>query len=219
MVVVAVLSGCGGDGDDAAGGTLPLFGGTLPPDGPAIDLTPASGESPGREVVVVGDSITVASAPLIVAATSGSDLNVTVLAEVGRRITVGGQPPSGTDVVADVFADADPDLVVVALGTNDVGKYSTVEEYAAEIDELLALVPDGTPVAWINTYLSRSPDASAEFNAALVETLGDRGNATIGRWSSIAQRDGMLRDGVHPSEEGNREFADLVVSEIDNWLG
>ena len=43
--------------------------------------------------------------------------------------------------------------------------------------------------------------------------------ATIGRWSTIAQRDGMLRDGVHPSDEGTQEFADLVVDEIENWLG
>ncbi len=199
---------------------MPLFGGPVPADGPAIDLTPSpSGGDGGRDVVVIGDSITVAATPQIMAAAEEIDADVTVLAEVGRRITFGLEPPSGTDVLAEVLADGDPDLVVVALGTNDLGKYGTIEEYATEVDELVELLPDDQPLVWINTYLARSPDDSATFNAAVLETLGERGTATIGRWSSIAQRDGMLRDGIHPSEDGTQEFADLVVDEIENWLG
>ena len=113
---------------------------------------------------------------------------------------------------------SDPDVVVVALGTNDIGKYGSIEEYAAEIDELVDQLPDDLPLVWINTYLSRTPDDSAAFNAALIETLSERGNATIGRWSSIAQQGGMLRDGVHPSEDGEQRFADLVLGQIENWI-
>jgi lysophospholipase L1-like esterase len=215
-----LVTGCAGDdaGGESAAGTIPLFGGTVPPGGPAIDLTPSDGVR-GRDVVVIGDSITVASAPLIVAAATGIDVDVTVLAEVGRRIAVGGSPPAGTDVLGEVLDEEEPDLVVVALGTNDVGKYNTIDEYAAQIDELVEMVPRDTPLVWINTYLEDNPDSSAAFNAALIETLKERGTATIGRWSSIAQRDGMLSDGIHPSDDGNQEFADLVVDEIENWLG
>jgi lysophospholipase L1-like esterase len=219
-IVVATVGGCGDeDDDDTAGGTLPLFGGTVPSGGPAIDLTPSPSGDGGREVVVIGDSITVASAPQIVAGAPGIDADVTVLAEVGRRIAVGQPPAPGTDVLAEVLADSDPDLVVVALGTNDVGKYDTIEEYAAQIEELVDLLPADQPLVWINTYLSGTPEGSAKFNAALLETLSDRGAASIGRWSSIAQRDGMLSDGVHPSEDGTQEFANLVLDEIENWLG
>ena len=218
--ILLVLAGCGGDDDDnAAGGTLPLYGGTVPPGGPAIDLTPSAGRGGGREVVVIGDSITVASAPRILEGASEIGADVTVLAETNRRIAVGSDPSAGTDVIADVLADGDPDVVVVALGTNDIGKYGSIEEYAAEIDELVDELPEDLPLVWINTYLSRIPDDSAAFNAALIETLSERGNATIGRWSSIAQQGGMLRDGVHPSEDGEQRFADLVLGEIDNWLG
>ena len=214
------VGGCGDDDDEAAGGTLPLFGGTVPADGPAIDLTPSQSDGGGgREVVVIGDSITVAAAPQIVDGATAIDADVTVLAEVGRRITFGREPPAGTDVLAEVLEDGDPDLVVVALGTNDIGKYTTIEEYAEQVDELVGLLPEDQPLVWINTYLSRFPDGSSAFNAALLETLSDRGTATIGRWSSIAQRVGMLHDGVHPSEDGTQEFADLVVNEIENWLG
>jgi hypothetical protein len=220
-VVVAIPAGCGGDDDaEVADGTVPLFGGTVPAGGPAIDLTPSGDDGGnGREVVVIGDSITVASAPLIVAGARGIEADVTVLAEVGRRITVGSQPAAGTDVLGEVLATSDPDLVVVALGTNDIGKYTTIEEYATQIGELVDLLPEDQPLVWINTYLSNTPDASAAFNAALLETLTDRGTATIGRWSSIAQQGGMLSDGVHPSDDGTQEFADLVVDHIEDWLG
>ena len=218
ILVTVSVAGCGGDDENAAGGTLPLFGGTVPPGGPAIDLTPSAGRGGGREVVVIGDSITVASAPRILAGAGEIDADVTVLAEINRRIAVGNDPSAGTDVVADVLASSDPDVVVVALGTNDIGKYGSIEEYAAEIDELVDQIPDDLPLVWINTYLSRTPDDSAAFNAALIETLSERGNATIGRWSSIAQQGGMLRDGVHPSEDGEQRFADLVLGQIDNWI-
>ena len=218
ILVAVSVAGCGGDDENAAGGTLPLFGGTVPPGGPAIDLTPSAGRGGGREVVVIGDSITVASAPRILAGAGEIDADVTVLAEINRRIAVGNDPSAGTDVVADVLASSDPDVVVVALGTNDIGKYGSIEEYAAEIDELVDQLPDDLPLVWINTYLSRTPDDSAAFNAALIETLSERGNATIGRWSSIAQQGGMLRDGVHPSEDGEQRFADLVLGQIENWI-
>ncbi len=191
----------------------------MPPGGPAIDLTPSAGRGGGREVVVIGDSITAASAPRILEGASEIDADVTVLAEINRRITVGSDPAAGTDVIAEVLSEGDPDVVVVALGTNDIGKFGSIEEYASEIDELVDELPDDLPLVWINTYLSRTPDDSAAFNAALIETLSERGNATIGRWSSIAQQGGMLRDGVHPSEDGEQRFADLVISQIENWLG
>ncbi|HET9547638.1 MAG TPA: GDSL-type esterase/lipase family protein [Desertimonas sp.] len=219
LAVIGVV-GCGGaDAAETTGGTVPLFGGTVPDGRPAIDLSPSSDRDTGRDVVVIGDSITVASAPQIEAAAEELDVDVTVLGEVGRRITVGRQPAAGTDVLAEVLAEGDPDLVVVALGTNDIGKYTTIAEYAGQIDELVGMLPEDQPLVWINTYLENTPDASATFNAALLETLTDRGTATIGRWSSIAQRDGMLSDGIHPSDQGTEEFADLVLTEIENWLG
>ena len=42
---------------------------------------------------------------------------------------------------------------MIALGTNDIGKYATQEEYEAVINELLAAIPGDAPIAWVNTYL------------------------------------------------------------------
>ena len=107
---------------------------------------------------------------------------------------------------------------MIALGTNDIGKYANQDEYEAVIDEFLDLLPDDAPVAWVNAYLGNDPDDSAEFNAALIAALSERGNATIARWSNVADEPGILSDGIHPTDEGEIEFTDLVTTEIDNWL-
>lgn len=215
--VAAALTACGRGDGPATRGTVPLFGGTVPPDGPAIDLSP-SGASSGRRVVMIGDSITVASTAALEAQARQLGIELTIRAEVGRRIAVGRQPAAGIDVLAEALADGEPDLLVIALGTNDVGKYSTVEEYAGQIEQCLALMPGDVPLVWINAYLSRSPDSSATFNAALLETLQGRRNSTIGRWSDVAQQDGVLSDGIHPTDDGARRFADLVIDQIAMWV-
>jgi hypothetical protein len=38
-------------------------------------------------------------------------------------------------------------------------------------------------------------------------------------WWSVAGGDGVLSDGIHPSEEGARQFADVVTSAVEPWLG
>ena len=215
MLAVA-LAACGGD-DDAADGTVVQVSGTMPEGGPAKDLTPVE-QTVGRDVVMIGDSITVASTPGLEIAAGELGVQLTIDAEVGRRITVGSSPEAGIDVLEDVLETGRPDLFVIALGTNDIGKYATREEYEAVIDELLAAIPADAPVAWINTYLRDDPEESARFNAALIAALGERGDATIAKWSDIATRRGMLSDGIHPTDEGTVEFTDLVSDEIAAWL-
>jgi hypothetical protein len=219
-IAALVLAGaaCGDDDDGIAGGTVPLYGGTLPSDGPALDLTPDQ-PTGGRRVVMIGDSITLAAVPFLESQAAELGIELTIHAEVGRRINLGRPPPPGTDVVSEVVNGDTPDLFVIALGTNDIGKYDSVAEYREPIADLLGLVPDDAPIVWINTYLERSVDSSATFNAALIAALQQRGNATIGEWSDIAQVDGVLSDGIHPSDAGAERFAGLVIDEIEFWIG
>jgi lysophospholipase L1-like esterase len=212
------VAACGGkDDDEDAGGTVDLNDGTMPVGGPAVDLTPTR-QTAGRDVVMIGDSITVGATSGLEAAAKDLGVKLTIYAEVGRRITVGRDPIAGVEVLQDVLDDGAPDLFVIALGTNDVGKYASQDEYETQINELLDLIPDTTPVAWINTYLRDDPDDSAQFNAALIAALESRGNATIAKWSNIAAQDGALEDGIHPSDDGRVQFTNLVGTEIANWL-
>jgi lysophospholipase L1-like esterase len=211
-----VFAGCAGDDDPAADGTLELSSGTVPPDGPGIVLRPDQ-EHPGRLVAVVGDSITVGSTPGLVVAADALDVDLVINAEVGRRITVGDIP--GTVAVEQVYEEVgQPDLWVIALGTNDVAQYESAAEYTAQIEALLALIPPEDPLVWINVYLTGLPDQSAQFNRALSSALTARGNASIGEWTDFATDHGVLSDGIHPSDEGRLEFVDVIANQIDDWM-
>lgn len=211
-----LVAGCSGGDNRTDGGTLELSHGTVPPDGPGIVLH-ADREHPGRLVAVVGDSITVGSTPDLEVAAETLGVDMVVNAEVGRRITVGNIP--GTVAVEQVYDQVgQPDLWVIALGTNDVAQYATAAEYAAQIEALLALIPPEAPLVWINVYLTHFPEESARFNRALTDALTARGNASIGDWTDHATLDGVLSDGIHPSDEGRVEFVDVIAGQIDDWM-
>jgi lysophospholipase L1-like esterase len=173
-----------------------------------------------ESVAMVGDSITVASeGPL---QTGFRDLGLDIQAidaASGRRITAdGGAGSTGVDAVV-ALAPSQPDLWVIALGSNDVFQYEGEEAYRNEIAALLNALPADAPVVWVDTYLTEDPERSAEFNRALRDTLAFRGTASMADWWSVAGGDGVLSDGIHPSEEGARQFADVVMSAVEPWLG
>jgi lysophospholipase L1-like esterase len=215
VTMMTACGGSGGSGDD--GGTVPLFSGAVPPAAEAIDLRPTS-SGPIHDVAMVGDSITVASMSQLEDMASGLGVDLTIRAEVGRRIAEGSPPAPGTLIVEEVLADDTPDLWVIALGTNDLGKYSSSVDYQVPIDELLALIPPGVPVAWIDTYIEANPEAASQFDDALTAALRARGRATIGDWSDVATQEGMLSDGIHPTDDGAQRFATVVQGEIVDWL-
>jgi lysophospholipase L1-like esterase len=218
LVAAAVVAGCGDDDDGDAGGVVSLSDATVPPDGPGIVLRPDL-QHPGRLVAMAGDSITVGATSLLEDAAADAAVDLVINAEVGRRLTVGGTPSSGTTAVEELYGElGGADLWLIALGTNDVGQYSTVDEYATQIEALLDRVPADEPVAWINVYLAGRAEQSALFDQALTETLTARGNATIGDWTADAADEGVLSDGIHPSDEGRPRFVEVVMGEIDKWM-
>lgn len=171
-----------------------------------------------RTVGIIGDSITVGSERALVDAVEDLGLDVvSVDAASGRRLVEPGGVGSGVEAAARVAA-YQPDVWVVALGTNDVANLGSVEEYAVAIDSVLREVPAGAPVVWVDVYVASADDASADFNRVLRRRLDDRGAATVVDWAERADDEGILRDGVHPSEPGGEVFADLVASSVATWL-
>lgn len=223
LAALVGVTACGGDdAADDTGTVLELSSDSVPPDGPGIVLAGPDGGLPraGRFVAMIGDSLTVGASAGLEAAADALDIDLEIDAEIGRRLTSGSNPKSGVDAITDLLDEyGAPDLWVVALGTNDVGQYSTPEEYAAQIEEVLALIPPGAPLIWIDVYLSVREEHSELFDQVLTDVLTARGNATIGSWSKIAATDGMLSgDGVHPSDEGTDEFVTVVTSRIQTWM-
>jgi lysophospholipase L1-like esterase len=214
MVAVAACS------SDRGTLTAPSFG--APEDSaPTLDTGGAvSGTGDIASVAMVGDSITVASEMPLEDGFRGLGLDVQAIdAASGRRITAGGGAgTSGIDAVV-AMAPRRPDLWVIALGSNDVFQYDGEEAYRNEIAALLNALPADAPVVWVDTYLADDPERSAEFNRALGDTLAFRGTATMADWANVAGGDGVLRDGIHPSEEGAQQFADVVMAAVEPWLG
>lgn len=187
-------------------------------------------------VVMIGDSITVASTPALQAAFEdlGFD-DIVIVAQQGKRTAVSfGDNPSGAEVARSLL-DADEavislgesaislgedhrdELWVIALGTNDIGQYSDPAERVGAVNELLSEVPPDVPLIWVDTYFRDRPEDAEAVNAMIASRLRQRGNATIAAWSGVAGDDGNLRDdGVHPRDVGTLAFATLVRDTIED---
>lgn len=174
-------------------------------------------------VVVVGDSITEGSEPLLVATLEGAGVeDVRIEGEASRRIEVGNgkgsAPLSGVNTVYTLLAEgADPSAWVIQLGTNDVGSYADADAYGELIDSILTMLPPRTPVVWVNTYREQYLDDTILFNSVLDERLGDRDNAVVADWFSVAAAEdqSVLRsDNLHPNDNGQRALALLVVAAL-----
>lgn len=174
-----------------------------------------------ESIVMVGDSITVgATAPLDQQfADMGFD-DALIVAQSSKRMAENeGDNSSGTDIVRFIAESEErpgrEQLWVVALGTNDIGKYGSIDEIVAVMNGLLAPIPPESPVVWINTYLPANQAGTDDINAAIDQVVAARGNAVVGRWSDVAPADGVMSsDGVHPSDEGATVFASLVTSTV-----
>ncbi len=171
-----------------------------------------------RRLAMVGDSITQgAQQKLEEAFTTLGLTDVVINAEQGRRMTASNSITSGVEGIKAVLAKgAPPDLWVIALGTNDVANYQP-QDYAKAVNEVLAAIPAGAPVLWIDCYLDKYQDLSKQFDTTLRQVLAARGNTRVVDWATVAAEDGVLRDGIHPSGFGVDEFTRRVSTAVADW--
>lgn len=145
----------------------------------------------------------------------------------------GGEPPRAYDTdheghwgwhadqvldrIADWVQRADPDVVLLHLGTNDVGRGHDSRETAGEVARIIDRLREHNP--GVHVLLAQIipvdyPDANeriVEYNKALVQTA-----AALDRESSrvvlVDQFEGFdanqdTYDGIHPNESGNHKMA------------
>lgn len=208
-------------------------------EGEAVDAEPAEFDPIEVDaaivdtVVMIGDSITVASTPALQSAFEDLGFeNIVIVAQQGKRTAVSfGDNPSGAEVARSLLAgdeaadesaislgeDHRDELWVIALGTNDISQYSDPAERVGAVNELLSEVPRDVPLIWVDTYFRDRPEDAEEVNAMIASRLRQRGNATIAAWSDVAGDEGNLRDdGVHPRDAGTLAFAALVRDTIED---
>ena len=171
--------------------TIPNVAGTVCPqsalvawaDSATIDVhaLPSKGCTDGetapvvQKILVIGDSLTVGSGPALSADLSATGAAVTVDATVGSGLT-NRVVDYRTRIPQDIAA-LHPDLVVIALGTNDSGAGSA---YGADVDAVMNSLPAGQQVIWV---LPRRP-------ASLQPGIGQLGRLRLCRCRPLARAPG-----------------------------
>ena len=171
---------------------------------------------------MVGDSITKASSRSLTAVLEARGYtDITIEAEVSRRIAVGdgkGEPLSGVKTLFTMISEGvSPDVWAIAMGTNDVGKYNKVDDYAALIDQMMSMPEADVPIVWVDVYNPNQLAGTKMFNLVLRERAAARGNTIVQSWFDLASdpKEKILRtDHIHPNEKGTLVFADLVSAAL-----
>jgi lysophospholipase L1-like esterase len=226
--LAALFGGCGdgavrssasdrnsSSGDSSVTGVGALPAGALPPD--ALPADPSR-----TKLGMVGDSITKASSRALTAVLEQRGFSeIDIEAKVNRRIAVGdgkSEPLSGVKTLYTMIAEGlVPDVWVIAMGTNDVGKYDGADAYAPLIDQMMMLPDAEVPILWVDVYNPAQLAATKEFNLVLRERAKARGNTTVVSWFDLASdpKSKILRsDRIHPNDKGALVFADLVAGAL-----
>jgi len=191
------------------------------PDGPPSHLPQAS--LPPRDALpaelpdtaaVVGDSLTESAQQEIAAYLNGLGVDVvTIDGAQNRRMTHGDHPDPGIDIVERIAAVADPELWVIALGTNDVGAEVSPEQFGDDVKNVLAAIPADVPVVWVDMWIrDRQPQVETA-NAVLREMLGDRDASVVADWYAHGDDPGIIAtDGVHLTHDGRYMFAATIAA-------
>lgn len=224
LTALVLLAGCGGDA--VAGTTNEDSGGASSPTVALVPLTQLAGgesttvaplpEPRPQTVAVVGDSLSVQSEPALEAALETLSLEIVGFDAVqGRRIRSATElTTSGVDAVEATLDGAEPDLWVIALGTNDVDALDR-EGYREAVEELLAGVPDGAPVIWVDAWVERWIDDAKQANEVLREVAAERPGMTVVDWFQFGDDPGLISDdGVHLTDAGELKFAEQVAAEF-----
>lgn len=159
----------------------------------------ANGSQP--VVAVIGDSL--------LRAASSEPPSFRVNARAGRMLSTAPIP------ITQMVERRDPDVVVVALGTNDVARNRPLSDMAQSLEAaieaadgrcvvLVTVSPLGTPF-----YNPQWRRAATRFNRLVLGT-----GRPVARWSRAVQQDAslLLPDGVHLTESGLAAYTGLLRS-------
>lgn len=215
--------------DDAFGGTGGLEG-AAESSGPGgagdVSLGPRSadggvaGAAFPSTVAVVGDSLTLSAREEITSELTDLGLEVLIVDGVeSRRMTAGSSSlPSGIDAIEaihDEFAD-EPDLWVIALGTNDVGAQVDDQRFDGDVRATLAAIGSDAPVVWVDLWIRDRRDDVVAANVTIRDAIGERASpAGVVGWFAHGAADGVITgDGVHLTDHGQEVFATAIANQV-----
>lgn len=215
----------GGDGATASGserGAAPGVDGAAPgadgasDPGTEIEVVPPFPNT----VAVVGDSLTLSARDQITSELAGLGLDVLVVDGVESRRMIAGSSvrPSGLDAINTIRDDlaVEPDLWVLALGTNDVGAQVDEQRFRDDLRTTLAGIDPDTPVVWVDLWIRDRRDAVVVANGVIRDEIGERDSlAGVVGWFAHGADDGMITgDGVHLTDRGQEAFATAIANQV-----
>lgn len=152
-----------------------------------------------RSVVVLGDSLTVASRKYLELLAEKSGYEIQIDAVSGRKTDAGINALKKLKIPYGA-------TVVVALGTNDS---NDEQAYKALIDELMTVVPPSSHVVWLTSYRKKPLDNVAR--ALRIAQLGDP-RLSVADWVALLEshKDWFSSDNVHYTPVGNEAFASFI---------
>jgi len=148
----------------------------------------------------------------------------------GGNLSGRDNPDSGVNRVHHLSRDdgTKPDLIIVFMGLNDLGRGIPTEVFAADYERTLLIIRDRHPeakVCCINIP-DRDPivkKRAEEFNARIAEAVKTAGDGffVADLFGSRLNNDFFYintTDGLHPDEDGMREIAAVVIDAIKKNL-
>lgn len=155
---------------------------------------------------LIGDSILDGGRDLV----SGSlaDWSLTIDAEVGRPSSQGIPP-------ATEAAEADADVVLVELGTND----SAPAMFRDHLVQTLDLLRDVPLVLWQTARGPAELVTIASVNDAIRQVVPRYPNTAIADWESFVPAEELMDDGIHPLEGSEGLEAELLTPILTAWRG
>jgi hypothetical protein len=158
--------------------------------------------SASPRALFLGDSIMVASRPEVTQALP--DWTREFNSRVGRGMS------EGIRVASRLPLDG-VDAAVIELGTNQ----STADGFPTLARRLLSIVRDVPLVVWVTVH--RDLDFVSEINADIGRAAGEAPNAVVADWNQAVPSDGLLSDGIHPTDVGKQVMATLLSGPLERW--
>lgn len=164
-----------------------------PPEAAALQQPPSN-----RDVLVIGDSLTVDSSTVI--ADALPDRNIDVVAFGGLQAAQSVEYLSFTDLTG-------VDTVVIALGTNDWW-FGQDNDFASTVQSMIDAAR-GRRIIWVNIDLGSGLAGAAGHNQVLADAAARHPNVEVADWNryvnSIGNHQNLrIYDGIHYTTEGSR---------------
>lgn len=170
-------------------------------------------------IAVVGDSLTRSAEDEVLVALVRRGLHVVAIDGLeSRRMSHGGQRlPAGTAAVDAIRAETDPGVWVIALGTNDVASDASLDDFRAQMRDVLDRIPADDPVIWVDLWIAGEEEVVARANRMIrVELRRRTGGTAVVDWFSHGTAPGVITaDGVHLTTTGQELFAESIAVAVD----